>query len=239
MRGGHTGALLGLGVLAWLAGCAPSTMSPMVMRLGPGNPERSFFQAGLRGGPRLSAPFENSTDPGDFAGNETSFSTQQWSLSYDVAFTEPINERLFLHVGVQGEFFYPLPLPGYGLYGGLSTYVGNPRWGLSPALVLRGASDFGIHSRGGPGTLLGAESSMALSLTPEPGVALGVVPFFGIHRVFSDSTRATALYYGAALAVQFPLGPRGRLELSGGFGQAKTGSSSTWNAPIAGARWGL
>jgi hypothetical protein len=236
---GRGRALLGLGVLGALVGCAPSTLSPMVMRLGPGTPDRAFFQAGLRGGPRLSAPFDSREDSGGFEGNDTSFSLQQWSFAYDMALTQPLNERLFLHMGVQGEFFYPVPVPGYGLYGGFSTYVGNPRWGLAPALVLRGATDFGIGSVGGPGTLLGAESSLALSLNPEPGISLGVVPFFGIHRVYSGPTTATALYYGAALALQLPLGPRGRLELSGGFGRAKSGSANTWNAPIAGARWGL
>jgi hypothetical protein len=228
-----------LGGLAWLAGCAPSTLGPMVMRLGPGTPDRSFLQAGLRGGPRLSAPFSDGSTADTFAGNEANFSTRQWSLAYDMALTQPLNERLFLHLGLQGEFFYPLPLPGYGLYGGVSTYVGNPRWGLSPAFVLRGATDFGIGSRGGPGTVLGAESSVALSLTPEPGIALGVVPFAGVHRVFAQFDTVSALYYGAALAVQVPLGPRGRLEVSGGFGRAKSGSADSWNVPITGARWGL
>ncbi|ADO72505.1 hypothetical protein [Stigmatella aurantiaca] len=238
MRGGSWTAFIALGVLAWLAGCAPSTMSPMVMRLGPGQPDSAYFQAGLRGGPRLSAPFADGAEPSLFGGNERPFSTQQWSMAYDVALTEPLTERLSLHVGVQGEFFYPLPMPGYGVYAGLSTYFGNPRWGIAPAFVLRGASDLGIDSRGGPGTIVGAESSMALYLTPDPGVALGLVPFVGFHRVFSGEQSATASYYGAALAVQVPLDRLTRLEFSGGFGRAKTGGSDTWNAPIIGARWG-
>lgn len=232
-----------LAALAWLAGCAPTTMSPMVLRLGPGHPDRTFLQAGIRSGPRLSAPIAQRVnldpfDP-DFVGNQNSFSTRQWSMAYDLALTRPLTEKLSMHLGVQGEVYYPLPLPGYGLYGGVSTYYGTPRYGVAPALVVRGATDFGIDTRGGPGSILGAEASTALYLCPEPGVSMGLVPFVGVHQVFSESSaRGTALYYGGAVAVQIPFGKLDRMELSGGFGRAKVSGEATWNAPILGARWG-
>lgn len=239
-----SGWAVALMALASLIGCAPTTMSPMVMRLGPGHPDRTLLQAGLRSGPRLSAPLSarSNLDPfeDDFSGDQSSFSTRQWSLAYDLALTRPLTEKLALHLGVQGEVYYPIPLPGYGVYGGLSTWYGTPMVGVAPAIVVRGATDFGIgSSRGGPGTILGAETSAALYFCPEERVSLAVVPFLGVHQVFShQSSSATTLYYGGAVVMQVPLGKTDRLEFSGGFGRVKESGQASWNAPIVGARWG-
>jgi hypothetical protein len=228
--------------LASLAGCAPATMSPMVMRLGPGQPENSLLHAGLRAGPRLTAPLAARTSRDGTAqsipGDSSSFSTQQWSVAYDLALTKPLGERLALHLGLQGEFYYPVPLPGYGLYGGVSTWYGTPSFGVAPSIVVRGASDFGIKTRGGPGTILGAETSASFYFSPEERVAVGLVPFFGLHEVFSRGEQSSTLYYGGALVMQMPLGKTDRLEVSGGFGRVKERGEASWNAPILGARWG-
>jgi hypothetical protein len=236
-------ALAALMALASLAGCAPTTVSPLVMRLGPGNPNESLIQIGLRSGPRLSAPLaaRTSFDPSDqnFSGNRNSFSTRQWSVAYDFAVTKPLGEDLALHLGANGEIYYPLPLPGYGLYLGLSDWFGTETFGVAPSLVLRGATDFGIDSRGGPGSILGAETSAALYFSPEERVSLGLVPFFGVHHVFSrQDSSDTTLYYGGALVMQLPLGWKDRLEFSGGFGRVKPSSEQSWNVPIMGTRWG-
>ena len=50
------GSCVALVALGALAACAPTTVSPMVMRLGPGHPENTLIQAGVRSGPRLSSP---------------------------------------------------------------------------------------------------------------------------------------------------------------------------------------
>ncbi|WP_224360930.1 hypothetical protein [Hyalangium versicolor] len=226
--------------LASLAACAPATMSPMVMRMGPGNPEDSTIHGGLRAGPRLSAPLADRTSPSgvdSFSGNRAPFSTHQWSLAYDFAVTKPIDEKFSLHLGVQGEFYYPVPLPGYGLYAGVSSWYGTKTLGVAPALVVRGATDFGLDTRGGPGSIIGAEASASMYFSPEDRVAVGLVPFFGVHRVSSEGANTTSLYYGGAMVLQFPLGRKDRLELSGGFGQVKERGQSTWNSPIIGARW--
>jgi hypothetical protein len=228
--------------LASLVGCAPSTMSPMVMRMGPGKPGTSLFHAGLRTGPRLSAPLAVRTDTNTandtISGDNSSFSTEQWSLSYDLALTKPLGEKLALHVGVQGEFYYPVPLPGYGLYGGVSSWYGTPNVGVAPALVVRGATDFGLSTRGGPGTILGAEASSCFYLNTEDRVGVGLVPFLGIHEIFSrEQSHSTLLYYGGAVVMQFPLGKEERIELSAGAGRAKELGGVSWNAPIFGGRW--
>lgn len=241
-RTGRAGALAVAALLAGLVGCAPTTVSPMVMRLGPGHPSKSTLHGGIRSGPRLSAPVAARTSldfPQEgFGGDQSSFSTEQWSMAYDLAITKPLNEKLALHLGVNGEIYYPLPLPGYGVYGGLSTWVGSEELGISPALVVRGATDFGIDTRGGPGSILGTEVSTALYFCPEPRVSLGLVPFFGVHQVFNRGESATSLYYGGAMVFQLPLGKKDRLEFSGGFGRAHVLGEAEWNVPILGTRWG-
>jgi hypothetical protein len=212
----------------------------MVMRLGPGHPDKTLLQAGVRSGPRLSSPLaaEVRVDK-PFSGNSNIFSTQQWSVAYDLALQKPLTEKLALHLGVNGEIYYPLPLPGYGVYLGLSSWYGTPTLGVAPALVVRGASDFGIDTRGGSGHIVGAETSAAFYFSPEERVCLGFVPFLGVHQVFSvESQNATMLYYGGALVMQVPLGRKDRLEFSGGFGQVKASGEQSWNAPILGTRWG-
>jgi hypothetical protein len=231
--------VVALAALAWLAGCAPATVSPMVMRLGPGNPDSSLVQAGLRSGPRLSAPLAARFDSSQpFSGNGNSFNTRQWSVVYDFAVSKPLTEKLALHLGLNGEIYYPLPLPGYGVYMGLSSWYGTPTLGVAPSVVVRGATDFGLDSRGGPGSIFGAETSLSFYASPEERVCLGVVPFLGIHRVFSNEERSTPMYYGAALVVQLPLGKEDQLELSGGAGRIKASGEPGWNSPILGARWG-
>ncbi|ATB48638.1 hypothetical protein [Corallococcus macrosporus] len=226
-----------------LAGCAPTAMGPMVMRLGPGAPDRNILQLGMRSGPRLSAPIAG-TQPdlgtgGRFQGNESSFSTQQWGMAFDGALTVPLSERLHLHTGVQGEMFLPVPLPAYGVYAGASYYVGSRHLGLAPALSLRGATDFGLMtSRGGPGSLFGAEVSCAFTMQPEKNVSIGLVPFASWHTVSSVGQNAQALYYGGVVAARISWGGLNDLELSGGFGRAKVGKGVSWNVPIMGARGG-
>jgi hypothetical protein len=184
--------------LAALAGCAPTAMGPMVMRLGPGAPDTNLAQLGVRTGPRLSAPLAGNepfiSDSERFRGDDASFSTQQWGMALDAAVTWPLSERLHLHTGFQGELFLPLPIPGYGLYAGASYYVGSERLGLAPAVALRGATDFGIGTRGGPGSMFGAEASCAFTLQPEENVSLGVVPFFAWHTMGSRDATDTSVF---------------------------------------------
>jgi hypothetical protein len=228
--------------LAALAGCAPTAMGPMVMRLGPGDPSKRLAQLGVRTGPRLSAPIAGSQpnlSQGDrFRGDDASFSTQQWGMALDAAVTWPLTERLHLHTGLQGEFFLPLPVPGYGLYAGTSYYVGSERLGLAPAVALRGASDFGLDTRGGPGTMFGAEVSCAFTLQPEKNVSLGLVPFFAWHTIGSSGANDTSVYYGGVVAARFSLGWLDSVELSGGYGRARMGDGANWNVPIMGVRGG-
>ncbi len=120
--------LLMAALVAAGAGCAPTTLSPMVMRLTPNDLPRGEGHGtlGLRTGPRLATPLYAERLNGattTFPGDRNIFAPPQWGLAYDVGTAIPFENELALHVGVQGEFLYPLPLPAYGLYGGVSRYI--------------------------------------------------------------------------------------------------------------------
>src|SRR5206468_3331378 len=129
------------------AACAPTTISPSIIRYGPLEPEKGGGTTlGLRTGPRLStalAPVGSATlDTND------AWAFPQWSLAYDLAFLKPIDERTAMHFGAQGEFYYPFPLPAYGVYVGVSHARQAGPLSIAPALCVRGATDFGLSSIG-------------------------------------------------------------------------------------------
>src|SRR5687767_9983292 len=111
------------------AGCAPSTLAPTIIRVSPGDPTKTSGMIGVRTGPRISVPLAatNSFSGARFHGDSNSFSPPQLSVAYDLGLVKPINASTALHAGAQGEFYYPFPLPGYGVYGGVSHVfrVGN------------------------------------------------------------------------------------------------------------------
>lgn len=211
----------------------------MVMRMGPGMPRENYFQLGLRAGPRLNAPQlaeRGESDP--FEGDAKPFVNEQWGIDLDGSVTVPVSERLSWHLGLQGEFV-GLPAPAYGMYTGLSYYIGSRTVGLAPALSLRGASDFGLGDRNSTSSLFGLEATCAFTVQPEDGMSLGLVPFISAHQsLVNPGSQATTYFYGAVVAAQFKFGEsRTRLELSGGYGRAHSGGTS-WNAPVAGVRGG-
>ncbi|NMO15062.1 hypothetical protein HPC49_08275 [Pyxidicoccus fallax] len=227
-------------VLALLAGCAPSTLSPMAVRLVPGNPGQVTARAGVRTGPRLSVPLQ---DPEHFQGNRAPFSTPQWAVAYDGDMLVPLGGGTGLHVGLQGEVgcdeveaTCPVPVPGYGLSLGLSQYLQLGDVSLAPAVVLRGATDFGFGAKGGPSSILGVEASASLALRME-GTVVGVVPFLGVHRlILTEQRTASATYGGVALAGQFDLGGGEFLELTAGTGLVRMRGVEDWWVPIFGMR---
>ncbi|MBZ4333560.1 hypothetical protein NR800_06880 [Corallococcus interemptor] len=226
-------------VMGVLAGCTPTTAGPMVMRLGPGMPRENFFQLGLRAGPRLNAPqLSELGENGTFQGDAKPFQNDQWGIDLDGSVTVPVSDRLSWHLGLQGEFV-GLPVPGYGVYSGVSYYVGSEKVGLAPALSVRGASDFGLGEPKSTNSLFGAEATCAFTVQPEPGTSLGLVPFFSVQQsLVNPGSQVTTYFYGAVVAAQLKFGEtRTKLELSGGFGRAHSGDTS-WNAPVVGARGG-
>ncbi|RKH46160.1 hypothetical protein D7X55_10510 [Corallococcus sp. AB049A] len=222
-----------------LAGCTPTTAGPMVMRMGPGLPQENFFQLGLRAGPRLNAPqLSERGENGTFHGDAKPFHNDQWGIDIDGSVTVPVSDRLSWHVGLQGEFV-GLPVPGYGVYSGVSYYAGSERLGLAPALSVRGASDFGLGETDSTSSLFGVEATCAFTVQPEPGMSLGLVPFISVNQsLVNPGSQVTTYFYGAVVAAQLKFGgTRTKLELSGGFGRAHSGDTH-WNAPVVGARGG-
>ncbi len=225
--------LLALAALAWLGGCAPTTISPMIIRMSPGAPGESSGALGLRAGPRLATAISPRFSS-RFEGDGDRFGFPQWSFAYDLSLTRPLYERTSLHFGVQGEFYYPFPLPAYGAYAGLSHYFAFGRLGIAPSLCVRGGSDFGISSSiGGPGSQLGLEASATFSVFSEERVSVGVAPFLAVHRVWSGGNVASAAYFGAVVVAKVD-----QLELTGGFGRVVMPGVASWGVPLLGVRGG-
>ncbi|WP_164016627.1 hypothetical protein [Pyxidicoccus trucidator] len=228
-------------VLAVAAGCAPTTLSPMGVRLARGDPSHMTTRAGMRTGPRMSVPLQA---PEDFEGNRAPFSSPQWSVAYEADLLFPVGGGTGLHVGFQGEVgcdeleaTCPVPIPGYGLSMGLSHYFELGDVSLAPAVMLRGATDFGLASVGGPSSVVGAEASASLAVRMDDTV-VGVVPFLGVHRVVIGDRTTTATYGGMALAGHFEFGDGEFLELTAGAGRVDMRGVEPWWAPIFGFRGG-
>lgn len=228
-------------VLAGLAGCAPTTLSPMGLRMVPGAPDHVTKRLGLRTGPRLSVPLQA---PEDFRGNRAPFSSPQWSVAYDVDLLVPLGGGTGLDVGFQGELgcgevelTCPIPVPGYGLSMGLSHYLQFGDMSVAPAVMLRGATDFGIGVEGGPGSVVSVEASASLGLHLDDAV-VGVVPFFGVHRLVISERSESATYGGLALVGHFELGEGQFIELTSGAGLVRMRGVPPWWVPIFGIRGG-
>ncbi|MCP3140888.1 hypothetical protein [Pyxidicoccus xibeiensis] len=228
-------------VLTGLAGCAPTTMSPMGVRLARGGAGHVTKRAGIRTGPRLSVPLQT---PEEFQGNRAPFSSPQWSVAYDADLLIPVGGGTGVHVGFQGEVgcdeveaTCPVPVPGYGLSLGMSHFFQLGDVSIAPAVVLRGATDFGFASVGGPSSVLGVEASASLALHGDDAV-FGVVPFIGVHRLIISDRTASATYAGVALAGQFEIGGGEFVELTAGAGRVDMRGVEPWWAPIFGIRGG-
>lgn len=220
------------------AGCAPSTLAPTIIRVTPGDPTKTSGMIGVRTGPRVSVPLATTGSfSGGFAGDSNSFSVPQLSVAYDLGLTKPVTRWTALHVGAQGEFYYPFPLPGYGVYGGISHLIQVGSLVVTPAVAVRGATDFGLSSIGGPGTFAGGEASMSIAWRPEEKVAIGIVPFVNVQHLWTAGTETNAVYAGAVLVGHIETSVD-TYELMGGFGRVFMPNVSSWNAPIIGLRAG-
>ncbi|NVJ21599.1 hypothetical protein HUW62_10265 [Myxococcus sp. AM011] len=233
-----------LGAMLVMTACAaPSTLSPMAIRLAPGSARHVTTRGGLRTGPRLTVPLQ---EPESFEGNDKPFSSPQWAVAYDFDVMVPVDgPTTQLHLGFQGELgcgadtdiSCPVPVPGYGLSMGLSHHLRWGRWSLAPAFILRGATDFGLGSEGGPGSMLGVEGSLSLGVDLG-GATVGVVPFFGVHRLIVSERTVSATYSGLALAGHFAMEEGSFIELTAGAGHVKVRGVEGWWVPIFGLRGG-
>src|SRR3712207_5996911 len=110
--------LLPAAIALSLCACAPVTMSPMAIRMGPSDMEALNASFGLRSGPRLSAPIAqpagSSAGSGlgtAFIGDSATFTLARWAPAYDLMVSRGITETTAVFIGGQGEGYYPLPLP--------------------------------------------------------------------------------------------------------------------------------
>jgi hypothetical protein len=225
-------------LLLLAAACAPSTISPMVIRMGPSPDRKVSTLVGVRTGPRLTVPVSTtSSSPfGGFGGDLTPFAPPQMGMAYDLGVTVPLTASSAVVLGGSGELYYPFPLPAYGLYAGYSHYLSAGPIGIAPSAVVRGATDIGF-SVGGPGSMVGAEGSVCLSYQPEPKISLGLVPFIGVHQFWSGPLSERNYYAGWAIAVRVQ-NNTDVVEISGGFGRVFSQARPSWAVPIIGVRAG-
>lgn len=219
--------------------CAPVTMSPMAIRMGPSDMKGVNASFGLRSGPRLSSPVATplaGAGTGTFVGDGATFNLAQWAPAYDLSISRGITDTTAIHFGGQGEVYYPFPLPAYGLYAGVSQYHTWGRFALGPAFTLRGATDFGIGAIGGPGTIAGAELACSVGVADEKA-PFAIVPFYGLHAVLAGGGITPSHYVGAAVAMRAHYRSV-YFEVSGGFGRVFQPNVANWNAPIIGLRVG-
>jgi len=234
-------------LIGWVAlllgtGCAPTTLSPMIMRLTPTDATAGETTFGLRTGPRLSVPVAPSTSGGivtaPFAGDSNIFSVPQWGMAYDLAYHAPIDAATTAHLGVQGEFYYPIVLPAVGAYVGVSRYFTVGQASIAPAAVGRFTTDFGLPSGGGPSSQAGGELSLALAWHPEDRVTVGLVPFGAYQHVWVNGSDTYGIYTGGVVAVRIRYASGlDAFEISGGYGRVFMPNGIAWSTPILGVRF--
>jgi hypothetical protein len=227
-------------VLLASAACAPVTMAPMAIRMGPSDMKNINAAFGLRAGPRLSASVSGPPPGGGigtvFRGDNETFNIAQWAPAYDMFLSKGLTETTAIHIGAQGEVYYPFPLPAYGLYAGVSQYHRFGRLGIGPTLTARGATDFGIGLVGGPGTILGGEAACSIGVADDK-LPFALIPFYGFHGVFARSTVTPSHYAGGVVALQAHFRSI-FFEVTAGFGRVLQPGQKSWNAPIIGIRVG-
>lgn len=228
-------------VLMALCACAPVTMAPLALRMGPSDMKAVNAAFGIRTGPRLSssvAPVPpGGGSPFTFTGDTAPFNLAQWAPAYDFVVSRGITETTAIHIGAQGEIYYPLPLPAYGVYAGVSQYHRFGRLGIGPTLTARGATDFGISFLSSPGSVVGGEAACSIGVADET-LPFAIVPFYGFHGVFLNTGAIVPSHYaGATLALQRHFRSV-YVEVTAGFGRVFQPGVRSWNAPIIGIRVG-
>lgn len=228
-------------VLLAQAACAPVTMAPMAIRMGPSDMKGLNAAFGLRSGPRLSSPLASTGSPGSglgtvFRGDAQTFNIAQWAPAYDIFISRGITETTAIHAGLQGEAYYPFPLPAYGLYAGVSQYHRFGKLGLGPTLTGRGATDFGIGVVGGPGSILGIEAACSIGVADEK-LPFAIIPFYGLHTVYAGGQLTPSHYAGGVMALQAHFRSF-FFEVTAGVGRVFQPDRPSWNAPIIGVRLG-
>lgn len=222
----HVTRLLLLGLL--LASCAPTLVAPSILRLpAVDQPQALGLSLTARLGPRvpttLAAIRSNRFNP-----QTDSWRVPELGVAYDLSLQKPLAAGVSLHVGVQGEFFYPLPFPGYGVTLGISKLIRGAHWSVAPSLATRAATDFGLRGLGGPGSFVAVDGAITLALLDGENAALGVAPF--VSGVFSFG--ATRDFVGVVGALGFAR-YRGWL-LQGGAARALLADGTQWTVPMLG-----
>jgi hypothetical protein len=220
----------------WLfAGCASTSLAPSIIRFAP--PSSSLdpvgVNLGLRTGPRLANVLQPNT--GSVLGATNSGSSfdlrNNLGLMWDLDVVVRTRSPIAFHLGAQAEFGYPIPVPGFGLFAGVSAALTKGQLTVAPALAIRGATDFGLAGiTGASGSYLAADVCVTLSVRALDDVRLALVPFFSVQQPASRVTLPFSLYAGGMVVARF-----GSIEAMAGFGRVFADAQS-FNVPLMGLR---
>jgi len=225
--------------LALLAGCAPTSLAPSIIRLPPYDAGKREVRLGVRSGPRLSAAISN-MDRGLFNGDGGDLDVPNWSLAYDLSFTWPMNDVLALHAGGEGEFYYPIPVPAVGGWGGVSALWRKGRFGFAPALAVRLNTTLGLapapfFNANSPGTgeLVSADASCTLSAVGDELSRVALSPFVSVSYLPGHATPGPVWYVGGVFVFRVK-----KAEVLGGVARVILPDGRNWNVPLVGLRAG-
>jgi hypothetical protein len=228
-RVGERASLAALSLLC-LAACAPTSLAPSIIRYEPLDPNEPEHRLGLRTGPRLSSSLAR-LEAGTLDRDVGTVAPPEVGLALEYQRTQPFTSGLAVHLGVQAEIFYALPLPGLGVMAGLSWRKQLGSASIAPAIAVRGATDFGIATVTVPGSFIGGDVGVSISAAESDTARIGVTPFFSVWQSLRGSM-ATVLFTGAMVFARFRM-----VELLAGFGRMYTGGAA-WNVPLFGVRLG-
>jgi hypothetical protein len=221
-------------LLVVLAGCAPTSVAPSVIRYEPLDPEVGENRLGLRSGPRLSSAL-NRVDAMTLDDAIGTPAPPELGVALEFVRLQPLIGNFAVHLGVQAEFLFAIPFPGVGAFGGVSHRWQFGALSIAPAVTLRAATDFGAGLITAPSaSTWGGDVGVSFSLAEGETARVGVTPFFALWQSYSPSIGrlATAAFAGALLFVRFT-----QFELLLGLGRVFANGVG-WNVPLVGVRTG-
>lgn len=214
-------------VLTLCSGCAATTLAPGIVRLAPVEPTKGESYLGVRTGPRIGTAVETQRLQADLGFQEP----PELGSAFELQIARPLIGGLSVHLGAQGEVFFGLPAPAFGAMAGLSWFTRAGPLGVAPAFSVRGATDFGLSAVMPPGSMVGADVSVSISLAEGETAQLGLTPFASVQRSFG-AIEVSSLLAGALVTARFLA-----VELQLGLGRVFTGTQA-WNVPMLGIRTG-
>lgn len=219
-------------MLLALAGCAPTSLAPSIIRYEPIDPTVGENRLGIRTGPRLG-PSLTQLDARNLDKEVGTPLPPELGVALEYVRLQPLTDNLAVHLGVQAELMYAIPFPGLSAMAGLSYRWQFGNVSIAPSISGRAGTDFGTTIATTPGSFVGGDLGVSLSASEGETARLGVTPFIGLWQGFRPGVASRTVFFpGVMVFVRF-----GLFELMAGFGRVLVGNDA-WNVPLLGVRIG-